>query len=165
MSGVGFFELVILFMIGLVVLGPQRLPKVANQLGTWIGQARRMTRVMKRQLEDELDLGEDFKSLKSIGDDLKEDLTIGPAAAHVPRDDDTYSPLHDKNPAPSVAGIRVEEDAEPAELEKKPAEEGIEKTAGAEKKPVDEENANPAESETMPVNEERAEDPAKEKPA
>ena len=34
MSGVGFFELVILFMIGLVVLGPQRLPKVANQLGT-----------------------------------------------------------------------------------------------------------------------------------
>ena len=27
MSGVGFFELVILFMIGLVVLGPQRLPK------------------------------------------------------------------------------------------------------------------------------------------
>ena len=55
MSGVGFFELVILFMIGLVVLGPQRLPKVANQLGTWIGQARRMTRVMKRQLEDELD--------------------------------------------------------------------------------------------------------------
>ena len=42
MSGVGFFELVILFMIGLVVLGPQRLPKVANQLGTWIGQARRI---------------------------------------------------------------------------------------------------------------------------
>ena len=54
MSGVGFFELVILFMIGLVVLGPQRLPKVANQIGSWIGQARRMTRVMKRQLEDEL---------------------------------------------------------------------------------------------------------------
>jgi sec-independent protein translocase protein TatB len=58
MSGVGFFELVILFMIGLVVLGPQRLPKVANQLGTWIGQARRMTRVMKRQLEDELSFAE-----------------------------------------------------------------------------------------------------------
>ena len=78
MSGVGFFELVILFMIGLVVLGPQRLPKVANQLGTWIGQARRMTRVMKRQLEDELDLGDNFKSLKNLGDELKDDLTIGP---------------------------------------------------------------------------------------
>ena len=114
MSGVGFFELVILFMIGLVVLGPKRLPKVANQLGTWVGQARRMTRVMKRQLEEELDLSEDFKGLtdlKNIGDELKEDLTIGPASAHVPRDDDTYSPLHEK-PVPSVAGVKVDGDGD-----------------------------------------------------
>ena len=124
MSGVGFFELVILFMIGLVVLGPKRLPKVANQLGTWIGQARRMTRVMKRQLEDELDLGDNFKSLKSLGDELKDDLTIGPAAAHVPREDDTYSPLHDKSPAPSVAGMKVEEDVAPVEAEAEPDDEG-----------------------------------------
>ena len=124
MSGVGFFELVILFMIGLVVLGPQRLPKVANQLGTWIGQARRMTRVMKRQLEDELDLDDNFKSLKSLGDELKDDLTIGPAAAHVPRDDDTYSPLHEKEPGPSVAAMKVEEDPEPAEADPAPDDEG-----------------------------------------
>ena len=124
MSGVGFFELVILFMIGLVVLGPQRLPKVANQLGTWIGQARRMTRVMKRQLEDELDLGDNFKDLKSMGDELKDDLTIGPAAAHVPRDDDSYSPLHDKDPGPSVAGMKVEEDVAPVEAEEEPGDEG-----------------------------------------
>ena len=124
MSGVGFFELVILFMIGLVVLGPQRLPKVANQLGTWIGQARRMTRVMKRQLEDELDLGDNFKNLKSLGDELKDDLTIGPAAAHVPHDDDTYSPLHDKDPGPSVAGVKVEEDVAPADAEAQPDDEG-----------------------------------------
>jgi sec-independent protein translocase protein TatB len=124
MSGVGFFELVILFMIGLVVLGPQRLPKVANQLGTWIGQARRMTRVMKRQLEDELDLGDNFKSLKNLGDELKDDLTIGPAAAHVPRDDDTYSPLHDKGQGPSVAAMKVEEDAEDSEADVTPDDEG-----------------------------------------
>ena len=123
MSGVGFFELVILFMIGLVVLGPQRLPKVANQLGTWIGQARRMTRVMKRQLEDELDLDDNFKSLKTLGKDLKDDLTIGPAAAHLPRDDDTYSPLHEKDSSdssPSVAGMKVEEQAEVVETEAAP---------------------------------------------
>jgi len=61
MSGVGFSEIVILFMIGLIVLGPEKLPRVANQLGTWLGQARRMTRVMRRQLEDELDLDKDLK--------------------------------------------------------------------------------------------------------
>jgi sec-independent protein translocase protein TatB len=124
MSGVGFFELVILLMIGLIVLGPKRLPQVANQLGSWIGQARRMTRVMKRQLEDELDLGDNFKNLKSLGDELKDDLTIGPAAAHVPHDDDTYSPLHDKDSTPSVAGMKVEEDVAPADNESQPDDEG-----------------------------------------
>ncbi len=125
MSGVGFFELVILFMIGLVVLGPQRLPKVANQLGTWIGQARRMTRVMKRQLEDELDLDDNFKNLKTLGDELKDDLTIGPAAAHVPREDDTYSPLHEEDSRPSVAAMNVDEDVEPVvENEAQPDDEG-----------------------------------------
>ena len=124
MSGIGFFELVILFMIGLVVLGPQRLPKVANQLGTWIGQARRMTRVMKRQLEDELDLGDNFKSLKNLGDELKDDLTIGPAAAHVPRDDDTFSPLHEKGRGPSVAAMKVDEETEDTEADATPDDEG-----------------------------------------
>ena len=114
MSGVGFFELIILFMIGLVVLGPKRLPKVANQLGTWVGQARRMTRVMKRQLEEELDLSEDFKDLKKIKEDVVDDLTIGPAAAHVPRDDDSYSPLHDEA-APDEVVAEVADDATVAE--------------------------------------------------
>jgi Sec-independent protein translocase protein TatA len=31
---------------------------VANQLGEWIGQAKRMTRVMRRQLEEEIDLSD-----------------------------------------------------------------------------------------------------------
>lgn len=60
MSGVGFWELILLFLVGLIVLGPERLPRVANQLGTWLGQARRMTRVLKRQLEDELNLEKDL---------------------------------------------------------------------------------------------------------
>jgi sec-independent protein translocase protein TatB len=82
MSGIGFSEIIILFMIGLIVLGPEKLPRVANQLGTWLGQARRMTRVMRRQLEDELDLEKNMK--------------IDPPSLQSPRDDDTYSPMHDR---------------------------------------------------------------------
>ena len=83
MSGIGFWELIILFLIGLIVLGPERLPRVANQLGSWLGQARRMTRVMKRQLEEELDLDNQFK--------------IKPPPPAIPRndEDDTFSPAHD----------------------------------------------------------------------
>ncbi len=62
MSGIGFSELIILFVIGLIVLGPERLPRVANQLGGWIGQARRMTRIMKQQLEDELNLEKELST-------------------------------------------------------------------------------------------------------
>ena len=58
MSGIGSSEFILLLVIGLIVLGPKRLPEVANKIGGWVGQARRMTRVMKRQLEDELNLDE-----------------------------------------------------------------------------------------------------------
>jgi sec-independent protein translocase protein TatB len=63
MSGVSSAELILLVVIGLVVLGPKRLPEIANKIGSWIGQARRMTRIMKRQLEEELNL-DDFNSIQ-----------------------------------------------------------------------------------------------------
>lgn len=108
MSGVGFSELLVLFVIGLIVLGPERLPRVANQLGTWLGQARRMTRVMKRQLEEELDL------------DARQTRIHPTAETQAPREDDTYSPLHDV-PPPAAA--------EPADGEVKPASGDSEKHA------------------------------------
>lgn len=55
MFDVGFSELVLLFIIGLLVLGPEKLPRVANKIGSWVGQARRMTRMLKRQIEEELE--------------------------------------------------------------------------------------------------------------
>ena len=97
MSGVGFWELIILLLIGLIVLGPERLPRVANQLGGWLGQARRMTRVMKRQLEDELNIE---KHLDIMPPDRTRHSSPGSykaPAASAPVDDDvddTYSPAH-----------------------------------------------------------------------
>ncbi|MEM8815307.1 MAG: Sec-independent protein translocase protein TatB [Pseudomonadota bacterium] len=94
MSGIGGSEFFLLLLIGLIILGPKRLPQVANQIGGWIGQARRMTRAMKRQLEDELNVDE-FK--------------LKPFEPHVPSEDDTYSPIHDADaPAPQVAGMPVQ---------------------------------------------------------
>lgn len=100
MSGIGFWEFFFLCMIGLVVLGPKRLPQVANQLGTWVGQARRMTRVLKRQLEEELDLSNELNVRPSIA----------PVSHPPPRDDDSFSPLH-QQPAATTATVAVDEDA------------------------------------------------------
>ena len=128
MSGIGFFELVILFLIGLIVLGPKRLHSVASQLGSWVGQARRMTRAMKRQLEDELDLGDDLKAVRNIASDIKgikddfvDELKIGPDAAYVPHEDDTYSPAHDKpdkSPADEASSEATTSEASAGRVEK-----------------------------------------------
>ena len=98
MSGIGFWELIILFLIGLIVLGPERLPRVANQLGGWLGQARRMTRVMKRQLEDELNFEKDLDIKPPSREPSKQPETVAP------RDDDDYSPQHEADEPGSGVG-------------------------------------------------------------
>lgn len=55
MFDVGFWELCILFGLGLIILGPERLPKVAMKVGNWAGQARRMARQLSTQIRSELD--------------------------------------------------------------------------------------------------------------
>ncbi len=55
MSGIGGSEFLLLCLIGLLILGPERLPRVARQLGGWVGKARKITRGFQRQLEEGLD--------------------------------------------------------------------------------------------------------------
>jgi sec-independent protein translocase protein TatB len=58
MFDIGFMELVLISVIGLLVLGPQRLPKVAAEIGKWVGRARRTATQLRRQLEREIELSE-----------------------------------------------------------------------------------------------------------
>jgi len=62
MFDIGFWELVILFGLGLMILGPERMPRVAAQLGRWAGQARSMARNLTRQIRYEIEPLETMKS-------------------------------------------------------------------------------------------------------
>ena len=108
MTGVDSSELILLLIIGLIVLGPKRLPEIASKIGGWLGQARRMTRVMKRQLEEELSL-DTTPSINPPDSAVAQHTATAPDPAdpayddaaeepepHIPHDDDTYSPLHDE---------------------------------------------------------------------
>jgi len=53
MFEVGFTEIVLILGIALLVLGPQRLPKLAADVGRWAGRARAMARQLRTQLEQE----------------------------------------------------------------------------------------------------------------
>ena len=56
MFDIGFSEVLLIFVIALVVLGPEKLPRAASQVGRWIGRARAMARQFKDQLEEEVNL-------------------------------------------------------------------------------------------------------------
>lgn len=63
MLDVGFQELILLAFIGLLVLGPERLPRVVKTLAMWVRKARRMAGDFQRELEKEVDLQE-FRELR-----------------------------------------------------------------------------------------------------
>jgi len=58
MFGIGFPELLLLAGIALVVVGPDRLPRMLRTLGEWITGAKRGLADIRRQVEDELKLAE-----------------------------------------------------------------------------------------------------------
>jgi sec-independent protein translocase protein TatB len=61
MLDVGFSEILLTSAIALIVLGPERLPKVARQVGNWMGRARAMARQLSEQLEREVSAEELLK--------------------------------------------------------------------------------------------------------
>ena len=76
MFDIGFWELAILFGLGLVVLGPEKLPKVASQVGNWAGQARRMARNLSAQMQAEINLEDVINPPSSVS---KEPQEVKPA--------------------------------------------------------------------------------------
>ncbi len=58
MFEVGFSEMLLIMALALIVLGPEKLPKLAAQVGRWMGRARNMARQFREQLEEEAILEE-----------------------------------------------------------------------------------------------------------
>jgi sec-independent protein translocase protein TatB len=50
----GFWELVLVMMVALLVVGPERLPGLAKQVGLWIGKAKRFVNSVRSDLEREI---------------------------------------------------------------------------------------------------------------
>jgi sec-independent protein translocase protein TatB len=54
MFDIGFLELLIVGLVALLVVGPERLPGVARTAGKWIGKGRRMIATVKLEIDKEI---------------------------------------------------------------------------------------------------------------
>jgi sec-independent protein translocase protein TatB len=54
MFDVGFFELLLIAVVALLVVGPERLPKLARTAGMWLGRGRRFINSVKDDIDREM---------------------------------------------------------------------------------------------------------------
>jgi sec-independent protein translocase protein TatB len=54
MFDLGFWELALVTLVALLVIGPERLPQVMRTTGMWLGRLRGMTLSVRAELEQEL---------------------------------------------------------------------------------------------------------------
>jgi sec-independent protein translocase protein TatB len=62
MFDIGFWEILLILVLALVVIGPERLPGAARRAGYLIGKARRYIEGVRSEVESEFDVSE-FKRL------------------------------------------------------------------------------------------------------
>ena len=100
MFDIGFLELAIIAVVGLIVIGPERLPEVARTVGTWVGRFRRFVTSVKSDIDRELRQEELRKALERDAglDELKQIMNT-----------DTFTLEEEEKPAYKVKAISDEE--------------------------------------------------------
>ena len=106
MFDIGFWELGVIGMVALMVIGPERLPAVARTAGLWVGRVRRMATGFREDLEQEFRADELKRSLidqhkslldpiRQVGDELRatinESVTEGEQGSSVSTDSGSAS--------------------------------------------------------------------------
>lgn len=72
MFDIGFSELLVIAVVALLVLGPERLPRAARFAGLWVRRARAQWHAVRSELETELADEEMRRSLRRAREELRE---------------------------------------------------------------------------------------------
>ncbi len=97
MFDIGFSELLVIAIVALVVLGPERLPKAARFAGLWVRRARNQWDSVKQELERELhaeDIKRQMQDVRRSMQDTENELRAsGEAARRQAQDLDAHGRL------------------------------------------------------------------------
>ncbi|MBU2709596.1 Sec-independent protein translocase protein TatB [Zooshikella harenae] len=126
MFDIGFAELLLIAIIGLIVLGPERLPHAIRTVTLWVGRIRRGFTAMKSEIEREVgadeikrqlhnerimdELKQAQKSLQENVEDVKHDLdnSIHPALS---QSSSSQQPVADSKAPPTIKPYSVSQPA------------------------------------------------------
>ncbi|MHB8454333.1 MAG: Sec-independent protein translocase protein TatB [Acidiferrobacterales bacterium] len=75
MFDIGFSELVLIGLIALIVLGPERLPEVARTAGRWVARVRRFIEDVKHDIDREVN-DENLAAFRKVHEELTETRNI-----------------------------------------------------------------------------------------
>ncbi|VAX08918.1 Twin-arginine translocation protein TatB [hydrothermal vent metagenome] len=71
MFDVGFWELGLIALVALLVVGPERLPGLARTLGLWLGKGRRTINNIKEEIDREIKIDEIKKSAQVLQENVR----------------------------------------------------------------------------------------------
>ncbi|WP_417225958.1 Sec-independent protein translocase protein TatB [Amphritea sp.] len=74
MFDIGFAELLIIAVVGLVVLGPEKLPVAVRTVGLWVSKAKRTLSGIQSEISEELRLDEMRRQVAIQKDELDREL-------------------------------------------------------------------------------------------
>lgn len=98
MFDIGFTEMMLIAVVALVVLGPERLPKVAKQAGEWLGKLRRYVEDVKSDINRQMELDELRKlqaEVKGAAESLK--TSVESAVGETKAEFDSLNSVFDSN--------------------------------------------------------------------
>jgi sec-independent protein translocase protein TatB len=65
MFDIGFSELLVIAIIALIVMGPERLPETVRSIGLWVGRMKQMFANARQELESEVGMDEIHRQLRN----------------------------------------------------------------------------------------------------
>lgn len=70
MFDIGFWEIVVVAVVALIVVGPEKFPGLIRGIGYWFGRFRRLANNVKNEFQVEMEKAEQIKKLRLEQEDL-----------------------------------------------------------------------------------------------